>query len=204
MIGGAKLVFFLCFALVSAVGGAHRALFGPRAQARKRLRNASRELTDGAVVTLTGVVHAKGDTMTAPLSGRQAIAFSSTARVYEGAGRHRKLVEQYHQQETSDFVLETKDGRVEIEAGGAEIAYAPEPLIPRQLEREQAFLAKAGSDARARDGGFDEVVIEPGMKISVHGVVRIEVAGGESYREAGKRIVLSGHPAHPLTIGRPI
>jgi hypothetical protein len=114
------------------------------------------------------------------------------------------MVDQFHQQETVDFVLETKDGLVEIEATRAELVYAPEPLIPRKIDREQAFLTRAGSNASARNGGFDEVVIEPGMKISVHGVVRIEVAGGDSYREPGKRIVLSGHPAHPLTIDRPI
>jgi hypothetical protein len=100
MIGGVKLVFLLCFALVSAVGGVHRALFGARAQARKRLRSAPRELADGSVVTLTGVVRAKGETMTAPLSGRQAVAFASTARIYEGGGRHRRMVDQFHQQET--------------------------------------------------------------------------------------------------------
>jgi len=204
MIGGVKVVFLLCFALVSAVGGVHRALFGPRAQARKRLRTASRELTDGSVVTLTGVVRAKGDTMTAPLSGRQAVAFASSARLYDGVGRHRRIIDEFQQQEAVDFVLETKDGLVEIEATRAELAYAPEPLIPRKLDREQAFLTKAGCNVSARNGGFDEVVIEPGMKISVHGVVRIEVAGADSYRETGKRIVLSGHPAHPLTIGRPI
>jgi hypothetical protein len=201
---GVKLIFFVCFALVGAVGGVHRVLYGPRAQARKRLRNASRELTDGAVVTLTGVVRAKGETLTAPLSGREAVAYSSAARTYAGEGRYRQLADSFHQQQMVDFVLETKDALVEVEAATAVIEYAPEPLIPRKIEREQAFLRAAGSNVHARSAGFDEAVIAPGMTISVLGVVRIEAAPGENYRETGKRIVLAGHPAHPLTIGRPI
>jgi hypothetical protein len=204
MFVGAKLVFLLLFGLASAIGGVHTAFFGRRAQARKRLRSAPRELTDGAVVTLTGVVRAKGEMVTAPLSGRQAVAFLSTARVYEGDGRYRRVVDQFQQHEMVDFVLETKHGMVEIEAAKAELEYAPEPLIPRKIEREQAFLSRAGCNRSARDGGFDEVVIEPGMKVSVHGLVRIEAAPSDDYREAGKRIVMSGHPAHPLTIGRPV
>ena len=199
-----RFVFFLWFALVSVVGGIHRVLYGPRARARKRLRDAPRELTDGAVVTLTGVVRAKGEMLTAPLSGREAVAFSSTARIYAGEGYYRHLADSFHQQQMVDFVLETKDAIVEIESAAAELEYAPEPLIPRKIEREQAFLRAAGSNVHARSASFDEVVIAPGMKISIQGVVRIEIAGAESYRETGKRIVLAGHPAHPLTIGRPI
>jgi hypothetical protein len=201
---GVKLIFFVCFALVGAVGGVHRVMYGPRAQARKRLRNASRELTDGAVVTLTGVVRAKGEMLTAPLSGRQAVAFSSTARIYAGEGYYRHVADSVHQQQMVDFVLETKEAVVEIESATAELEYAPEPLIPRKIQREQAFLRAAGHNVHPRSSSFDEVVIAPGMKVSIHGVVRIEVAGAEGYRETGKRIVLASHPAHPLTIGRPI
>jgi hypothetical protein len=103
-------------------------------------------------------VRAKGDTVTAPLSGRQAVAFSSTARLYEGDGHYRRVVDQFHDQHMVDFVLETKDGFVEVEAAHAELEYAPEPLIPRKIEREQAFLTRAGCKRSARDDGFDEIV----------------------------------------------
>jgi hypothetical protein len=55
---------------VSSLTAALRvALFGPRAKARKRMRAAARELVDGAVVTLTGRVVAKGKVLESPLSG---------------------------------------------------------------------------------------------------------------------------------------
>ena len=70
---------------------------------------------------------------------------------------------------------------------------------------EQRFLVDRGKTVHARDAGFDEIVITAGMKVSVHGAVRFEVVPGEAtYRETGKRIVISAPPGHPLTIGRPL
>ena len=203
-----KLILLLLAAVGSMIGGVHAAFFGPRAKTRKRLRNATRELVEGAVVTLTGTVRAKGDLVTGPLSGREGVAFLASARIYGPATHHmrsRPIVDHVQRQEAHEFVLETKDGPIEIEPGEALIEYTPEPLIPRKIEREQAFLRAAGSNVHAKDAGFDEVVIQPGMKISVLGAVHFEVAPGDGgYRETGRRVILSAPPDHPVTITRPI
>lgn len=206
MIGAAKLLMLLAVGLASGVGAVLNALYGPRARARKRLRDASRELKDGAVVTLTGVVRANGATLTAPLSGREVVAYRSAGRIFVGDGRFRRLDAEVWQQDSVSFVLETKEAAVTVEADTVALEYAPEPLIPRKVALEQQFLAANGHPrASMRDTGFDEVAITPGLEISVHGVVRIEIVGGDGdYREAGKKVVLAGHPAHPLTIGRPV
>ena len=93
-----------------------------------------------------------------------------------------------------------------VETASVELEFPPEPLIPRKLEREQAYLAAGGhGNVLARESGFDEIVIAPGMKVSVHGAVRVEVEQGEStYRETGKKIVVTAPPGLPLTIGRPV
>lgn len=192
---------------VSGLGTAMmQALFGPRARARKRMRAAARELVDGAVVTLTGKVVAKGKVIEGPLSGRSGVAFSARARIYNGnGGAARKVDSEITEALMVEFVLDTKDGPVVVADSELVIEFPPDPIIPRKIDREQRFLLDHARDTHAANAGFDEVVIAPGTKISVHGAVHIEVAPAESgYREAGKRIVLSAPPGHPLTIGRPV
>ena len=185
----------------------YASLFGPRAAARRRLRLASRELVDGTVVTLTGKVVAQNTVLEAPLSGRDGVAFSASARIYSGNRNMRSLVAEVAESMMLEFQLETKQGKVVVaECDHVVIEFPPEPIIPRKIQRDQKFLDDHGyPEISAQVAGFDEVVIIPGMKISVHGAVRIEAAPDESnYRETGKRIVLTAPPGHPLTIGRPI
>lgn len=199
-----SIIFFLAAAIAALIGAVHTAIYGPRAKARKRLREASRELVDGAVVTLTGTIAAV-ETLEAPLSGRTVVAFASNARIYEGVGKHRRLVEEVFEVESKDFILETKDGLIHVESTKPALALPAEPLIPRKIELEQRYLVERGKTAHARDAGFDEIVITAGMKVSVHGAVRFEAVPGEAtYRETGKKIILSAPPGHPLTIGRPL
>lgn len=200
------LVVVVCIGLFVLVGTVHTALYGPRAQARKRLRGASRDLVDGAVVTLTGKVIAKTKRVEAPLSGREGVAYAASARIYTSVGRmpgqrSAEVVETM----MVEFELQTNDDVVLVLGEEPQIALPGAPLIPRRLDREQRFLRIHGYAAvNAQAAGFDEVVIEPGMKISVHGVVRIEPVASADYRATATRIVVSGDPAHPLTIGRPV
>lgn len=200
------LIFIVGFGLVLLAGTLHATLYGPRAKARKRLREASRNLEDGAVVTLTGKVIAKAKRVEAPLSGREGVAYAASARIYtKQRGYNKRVVDEVVETLMVELELETKDHVVLVVGEEPHIEFPGNPVIPRKLDREQRFLAVHGhADISAATEGFDEVVIVPGMKVSVHGVVHIEVAGAESYRETGKRSVLAGHPAHPLTIGRPI
>lgn len=202
-----KLLALIIVAIGSVVATIHHALFGPRAQARKRLKQASRELTDGAVVTLTGKVVAKTKVIQGPLSGREGVAFSACARIYATRGRMGSgdIAHEIVDAMMVEFELDTQDGKIVVLDSKLVVEFPPEPIIPRKIEREQRFLLDHGHDVNAGDAGFDEVIIRPGMKVSVHGAVHVEAAPGESsYRETGKRIVLTAPPGHPLTIGRPV
>jgi len=181
------------------------ALFGPRARARRRMRQATRELVDGAVVTLTGKVIAKSKVLEAPLSGRDGVAFSSSARIYT-TKRPPAIAAQIDETMMVEFELETKDGKLVVSEGDVVIEFPPDPIIPRKIEREQRFLDAHGyGHVHAGSVGFDEAVIEAGMKISVHGAVRVEAAPGEAtYRDTARTIVLAAPPGHPLTIGRAV
>lgn len=187
-----------------------RALFGTRAQARRRMREAARELVDGSVVTVTGKVVAKKQLIEGPLSGRDGVAFSATARIYtpmrSGRIGSRAVSKEITEALMVEFELETPDARVVVVDSELVVEFPPEPIIPRKIEREQRFLFDHGHrDVSAANAGFDEVVIKPGMKVSVHGAVHVEIAPAEAgYRETGKRITISAPPGHPLTIGRPI
>lgn len=204
------ILWVLLFVGVSGLAAAvQQALFGPRAKARKRLRAAARDLTDGTVVTLTGKVVAKKQVIAGPLSGRDGVAFSARARIYRqvSTGRlgGRTIDAEIVDAMMVEFELDTKDGTVVVTDSELVVEFPPEPIIPRKLDREQQFLFDHGHNVHANGVGFDEVIIRPGMKVSVHGAVHIEAAPGESgYRETGRRVVLSAPPGHPLTIGRPV
>src|SRR5690348_2340728 len=131
---------------VSSLTAALRvALFGPRAKARKRMRAAARELVDGAVVTLTGRVVAKGKVLESPLSGRDGVAFSASARIYTGA-RPPAIAARIDEAMMVEFELESKDGRIVVLDGDVVIEFPPGPIIPRKLDREQRFLSDHGHD----------------------------------------------------------
>lgn len=179
-----------------------------RAAARRRMRGAPSALADHTVATLRGVVHALDEPLVAPLSGTPCVLHRSTVRVF-GKGRSpagpRPVVGETTRCEMVRFELATRDGRVIVDGTEADVTIRPRPIIPRKLEREQAFLHTIGYDGHAGDAGFDEVVIEPGMLVAVHGVVRVEITpaatGDVGFRDAPKQVRLVGDEQHPLTIG---
>ncbi len=107
------------------------------------------------------------------------------------------------------FELETAEGIVRIEGDAADVILPPLPVIPRDLERVRRFLAAHNVSAEhAATAGIDEIAIEPGARITVQGLARVEAdpasLGERGYREdAPTRVTLEPHPAHPLTIGPP-
>lgn len=171
-------------------------------KARLRLRGGAPRLADHEVVTVTGTVRVLGALLEAPLSGRLVVFHRTVARVSEIGVRVVAC-------QMVEFELETDDGVVRVLGDTADTAFLPTPVIPRQLPRVQRFLRENGlASEYAAGAGTDEVVIEPGTRISVHGVARVELdlasTGERGFREAAPaRMTLAAHPDHPLTLGPP-
>jgi hypothetical protein len=206
-----KLIVVICTAVVAGFGAVGNALWGPRARARKRLDSGKRTtIADREIVTLTGVVRARGDLLEAPLTGISCVLYEAVGRVYSGVAHRntRDLEAEVVEQKLVPFELETADGVVLVECESAEVELPRLPCIPRRIERERTFLVERGQSAEhIRYAGFDELRIIPGDRIRVQGMAIVELDHGDStergYREnAPQRIRLVPHAEHPLTIGR--
>lgn len=205
MSGGLLLLIFGGMAVVSGISQAVVLLWGPRARARKRLRDGADKLADGEPVTLRGTVRALEPLLEAPLSGKPCVAFEAHLKIFEMHGRNRILVDDAYQLKLASFVLETAHGPVIVEGEFAELEMPAVPLIPRKLERERAFARAHGkTEVSLRAASTEELVVEPGSKVAVHGVVRFEANpdADAGYRDAPPRVRLIGHDKHPLTIAR--
>lgn len=206
-----KVVLVVGALVVAATGAVANALWGPKAQARKRLdAGAKTEIADREIVTLTGTVRAVGELLEAPISGKSCVLYEAVARVYEAGPRNTQvLAAQIAEQKLVAFDLETAQGMVRVEGETADVELPHNPVIPRKIERERTFLREHGrSGDDIRGAGFDELALEPGTKIRVQGMAIIEVdpgaAGERGFRdESPRRIRLVAHEGHPLTIGRP-
>jgi len=206
-----KLLIFAAFLLVAGAGAIGNALWGPRARARKRLDAGKRTtIADREIVTLTGVVRARGDLLEAPLTGTPCVLYEAVGRIYSAVAHRnsRDLEAEVVEQKLVPFELETADGVVLVDCESAEVELPRLPCIPRKIDRERTFLLERGQSAEeVRYAGFDELRIVPGDKIRVQGMAIVEQDPGDSaergYREdAPRRIRLVPHAAHPLTIGR--
>lgn len=198
------LVLVVAFAGLAGVVGQTRR----RAAIRAQIHAAPSTFEDNALVTFTGTVKQLGEPLIAPLSGKPCVAYCAVARtyIYKMFGPRRRAVIEYEVADATmmPFVLVTKTGEVYVDGETCRFVEPGAPIIPRKLDREQAFLARHSLYTRAANAGFDEVRIEIGAKITVHGVARSALAaGGETgFREAPTQIRLSGDDAHPLTIDR--
>lgn len=206
-----KLIMVICSAVVAGFGAVGNALWGPRARARKRLDSGKRTtIADREIVTLTGIVRARGELIEAPLTGTPCVLYEAVGRIYSGIAHrnHRDLEAEVVEQKLVPFELETADGVVLVECETAEVELPRLPCIPRRMDRERTFLLERGQSAeQLRYAGFDELRIIPGDRIRVQGMAIVEQdpgAGDErGYREdAPRRIRLVPHAEHPLTIGR--
>ncbi|MGN6107673.1 MAG: hypothetical protein ACTHU0_21365 [Kofleriaceae bacterium] len=167
---------------------------------RQRMRVKSpTPLVEGELATVAGVVRAVGPLLTAPLSGREVVLYEASAMLpHDG-----ELV----QREISSFELETAEGIVLIDDAAAELAFEPRSLIPRQIDREIAFVVASGRPRSAtRTAEFAETAIAPGDRIVVQGLVVVEhdhaSVEERGYREGSPaRLRLVGRPGGPLKIG---
>ncbi len=174
-----------------------------RRRAEARLDSGLGKLADGEAATVVGTVRAGGPTLEAPISGKRCVAYEARTRTRLTA---TETTPDIVRSEVVAFELETQDGIVHVEAECAELLFPIIPLIPRHVEREAAFARACGVAAAMRDVSCDEVCVEVGRKVAVHGVVSIEVAPASTnagYRQSAARTRIVPHPAHQLTIGAP-
>jgi hypothetical protein len=106
------------------------------------------------------------------------------------------------------FLLESGGDFVLVDGDHALFDVPATRLTAADRERQQQFIVLHGF--RSRDGvgtGFKEVLIEPGMQVSVVGVVMRDVAlappseEGTFREEPAPTIRLTGSREHPLAIG---
>ena len=205
---GLILVIAILTGTISVGSAILTGLIGPRARARRRLRQPTVTLADREVVTLVGKVQALDAVLTAPLSGRDCVAFEATAMLY-GVQRtaYMKASGAVLQRSMTAFALVTDSMRVIVDGESAEIALSSVPIIPRSIDRELQFLELHGHGMKfVKNSIFGEAVVLVGDRITVQGMAVVEYVHDDperGYRDAPTRVRLVAHPQHPLTIGKP-
>ncbi len=172
---------------------------------RDRDLRRSPALVDSELLAISGIVRAAGEPLEAPLSGRSCVAHRSRARVFGGANK-AQLVAEPIEQEATPFVVETRHGAVRIDARDLALDVAPSGLPDRSTLAQRTFRTR---NALERDvpAYFDEIVIAPGARVTIRGVVSLEQdphdASERGYREgAATRARLVATAAQPVTVLR--
>lgn len=198
--------FGLLGMLVVGIGAAIQHVRGevwPRYQMRRRLAAGSSALEDLAIATIEGTVQLAEAQLVAPRSGRTCVLYLAHGQLPSGAPGDPPSYS--YEQRAVAFELVTTNGVVLVDAEAAELELAARSLIPRNLERERAFLIAHGHPAQdLRGSAFQELAITPGERLRIRGMVQIERArptGELGYREAAPRIRLVTPPDGRLTIG---
>ena len=206
-------VVVLTASLSSAAVGAGRRML-ERRRARRQLRERPMLLpqtSEGTVVRVTGVVRALERTLIAPLSGATCVMVRSRVTV------RGSVVQPLESFAMTPFVIERDEGAVSIEGEHALLDLDPLPRVskraktPEDHRRRQAFMLLHGySHRRAAKAHFDETVLQPGMTVTVAGLMMKDVsdepmaAGEQGFRDAGPvALRLAGDAGHPLVIGVP-
>lgn len=166
---------------------------------RRRRLARSPQLREGTRVTISGIVQAPA-TLDAALSGRRCVMHRSRARVLV----HARLLSQPREVEISPFVVATRHGEIRVDVRELELDVPPERVIGPESARHLAFRARHAIPPAAA-AEFDEIVIAPGAKVTLRGIVAIErdlaAAGERGYRDdAPTTIHLVGLPAKPVAL----
>ena len=155
----------------------------PRTRALRSLRWTDRvavgELAEGKRARVVGIARALGDTMIAPLSGRQCVAFDVRAHAAIGVPKqsvyHATMVEQGG----APLVIEDDSGRVLVDSRDAQIVLAldDEQRVSKTSARANAFCERHGVVLAHGTLRYSEGVIEVGAKVAVLGDVLREPDG---------------------------
>jgi len=175
-----------------------------RARRNRDLRR-SPPLVDSELVTISGVVQPLGSPLEAPLSGHRCVAHRSRAQVF-ATDQPWRLVAEPCEHEVAPFVVETRHGPVRIDAHELHLEMAPSSLVDRSTLHQRTFQTRHAIDRDVR-AYFDEIVIAPGAKVTMRGMVSLEHdpkdASERGYREgAAVRARLVATASQPLTVLR--
>jgi hypothetical protein len=193
-----KLAIAVTVGLTIAARGMRDVL--DRARSRQRMRAGAPQLEDASLVTLEGTVEPLDGPLVAPLSGKRCVAYFARARC-RGSRKARAPSVTVVREQVVPFRLVTPAGEVIVDVTKAELAIRPGAVVPQQLERERDFLVAAEVTGSPREFGFEEIAIEPGARIKVHGIGRIDVEpGAAGFREVPRVSKIIGDERHPVTI----
>lgn len=197
-------------AVTSAAIGATRRLL-ERRRARRELRTKpvlGPSSPDGAVVRVTGVVRAI-EPLTAPLSGRACVVYRARvdASPWLVRGAARKGV--HEQLELTPFLIDRGEQGTVLVEGEHALLDLPVVVIGTadRLRREQFLLRHGVAVKEAARARFEETLVEPGMRITVAGLMMMDPAAAPSTGELHFRdapppsLRLTGNVEHPLAIG---
>jgi hypothetical protein len=179
-----------------------------RRRARRELRGRpplGTTTPEGVAVRVVGIVRALDTTLTAPLSHRACVAYR--ARVEAPLGRLVLRGRRYETVAVERFAID-RDGATAIivEASHAVFALKPTALAKGLREHQVSFAALHGVQ-RLKNVYFEEVVVEPGQRVSVAGLMMLDPAEAPADGELGFRdpaapdVRLTGNRDHPIVIG---
>lgn len=202
---------------LASVASSAVVLIGGRLTERGRVRHeiAKRpaltpNAAEGDHVRVTGTVRTFERALVAPLTGRTCVAYRSRASVRSAQPRgvYRSPMSQPDAMLLVPFMLESGGDHVLVDGDHALFDVPATRLTAADRARQQQFIVLHGF--RSLDGfgaGFKEVLIEPGMQVSVVGVLMRDVALAPPSEEGMFRegpaptIRLTGSREHPLAIG---
>jgi hypothetical protein len=162
---------------------------------------------NGGQVRVVGRVHAVGECLLAPGSGRPCLAYSVHVTDH---GKKNESIARFHL--STRFWIEDATGRARIEAGpNVEIVMLGKPPMNGLVYRTQLvdMLLARGIDrltvwGNDRDFHFEEKMIAEGNEVSVMGFATVEVdpsVPAPGPRELPTSTVLRGGADGPLLIG---
>lgn len=197
----------------AAIGAGRKVL--ERRRARRELREKqplSARSPEGQVVRVTGVVEVLDGTLEAPLSGKSCVVYR--ARVSAGGKLTSRAQRPKELAAMIPFVIDRgAQGRVVIEGNHALLDVAPLSMRRDKIdpERRSQLLVRVGYALRELGRAhYDETVIEPGMRVSVAGLMMKDLVTQPVNDELGFRdapptnLRLAGNVEHPLVIGDPV
>ena len=163
---------------------------------------------EGEIACATGVVRTAETTMTAPLSASRCVVARARIRI----GQQGFFTPPYETFAMVPFIVDVpRLGAVRVEGRYALLDLPARAMSKRNAtpgSRERMLADHILNDSARTTPSFDESIVEPGMLVSVAGVVmkeapRVPDTGEYGYRESGPpSFVLQGTVDRPLVIGR--